>query len=71
MKKFNIEKRDEYKRTPLHHAAYKGDAKAVALLLDRGANLEARDKDNRTPLQIALGRGYPKVTALLRKRGAK
>lgn len=39
--------------TPLHLAAFEGDAKIAALLLERGANVNAPDKNGYTPFDIA------------------
>lgn len=45
--------------TPLHKAARKGDAEAVATILSRGANPNATDKEGRTPLHWAADAGVP------------
>jgi uncharacterized protein len=45
---------DRFGRTPLHFAAYLGDAPLIIALLKRGAPLEARDNHGRTPLFYAM-----------------
>ena len=46
--------RDDSGEQPLHTAAYHGDAAAVGLLLDAGAELDARDtRFEATPLAFA------------------
>ncbi len=53
--------------TPLHWAAYGGQARAVALLLDRGGDPRARDAFGFTPLHYAATK---EVVDLLLDRGA-
>ena len=55
----------------LFEAAARGDAVAVAALLDAGAELEAaRDEDERTVLHCAAASGHASVVSLLLERGA-
>ena len=56
--------------TSLHSAAASGEAEAVALLLDEGADIEFRDDDGWTPLHIAVEKNKPEVVTLLLDRGA-
>jgi ankyrin repeat protein len=71
----DLEARDDFGETPLHHAAWLGNADLVALLLARGAQVNARDKDYDTPLHnIDDGHssrrpGHEKIVELLRKNG--
>eukprot|EP01083_Nonionella_stella_P263331 894632_1 len=46
--------RDENQQTPLHHAAIKGDVKAINLLLGKNIDLEARDANGKTALHLAI-----------------
>ncbi|TKW17522.1 hypothetical protein SEVIR_5G372600v4 [Setaria viridis] len=43
---------------PLHAAAAAGDAEAVAVLVDMGADTSAADARGRTPLDVAREKGY-------------
>ena len=56
--------------TPLHYAAYKGDAAIAQLLLNAGADLNATEKDGYTPLHLAAQEGKTGVTQLLLKSRA-
>jgi hypothetical protein len=51
---FSLRARDELGEQPLHAAAYHGNAAAVRLLLDAGAEIDARDaRFDATPLAFA------------------
>ena len=68
----DIEARNRYGRTPLHHAVwFNGDPAVAAALLEAGADLHARDKYSRTPLHYAAmsNRNFD-MTNLLLKAGA-
>ena len=56
--------------TPLHYAAEQGKMKAIALLLDRGANIESKDDIGVTPLHVAAFNGNAEAIILLLDRGA-
>jgi hypothetical protein len=56
--------------TPLIHAARRGRAEAVKLLLDRGADVQAIDQDRMSALMQAIDRGYPEIAKLLIERGS-
>lgn len=55
---------------PIHYAATGPEAKAVALLLDRGAPIEARSPTGNTPLMMAARYGVEASVDLLLARGA-
>lgn len=63
---------DVNKRVPLINAAAGGDERAVALLLDHGADINRKSNSSgKTPLEIAVWNKQDKVADLLRSRGAK
>ncbi|XP_048235626.1 putative E3 ubiquitin-protein ligase XBAT34 isoform X2 [Ricinus communis] len=47
--------------TPLHHAAKRGLANTVKLLLSHGANALVMNDDCQTPLEVARAKGYSNV----------
>ena len=57
--------------TLLHQEALAGNAPAVAVLLEFGADPNARTDDGRTPLQLAQALKWEKVIGLLKQAGAK
>jgi ankyrin repeat protein len=48
-----LEKRDKYRRIPLHSSARYGAFKAASFLLDRGADLNVKDEGGNAPLHLA------------------
>jgi len=48
-----VHARDEDGGTPLHHAADRGNVRAVQMLLDEGAEIDVRDAKGQTPLSRA------------------
>lgn len=62
---------DQYRQTPLHHAAEHDREQTAARLLDGGADLEAETTWGMTPLQWAANMGSRRVGRLLIDRGAK
>lgn len=59
--------------TPLHHAAWKGHAEVVTVLLDAGAKVNAQNRNEHyggTPLHQASHGNQKEVVALLLARGA-
>ncbi len=67
-----LEARNKYGRTPLHHAVwFNGNPAVAAALLDAGADPKALDKYDRTPLHgAAMANRNPVVIALLLEAGA-
>lgn len=53
------------KKTPLHFAAYAGDADGVRHLMMREANVNAKDNKNRTPADLAKNSGYQTIAKSL------
>ncbi len=56
---------DDFDRTPLHIAAGKGNALAVGILLDVGADPNQIDVTGWSALQWAVARGHTEVTQML------
>lgn len=56
--------------TPLHQAAARGDARAIAHLLGQGAAIDARDAQGRTPLLLATHGNHVQAARLLIGAGA-
>ncbi|XP_023907521.1 putative E3 ubiquitin-protein ligase XBAT35 isoform X1 [Quercus suber] len=53
--------------TPLHHAAKRGLAQSVKLLLSHGANALVRDHDSQTPLDVARINGHTSIVREIEK----
>lgn len=59
------------RRTPLHKAAWRGNAGAVATLLRRGVDVDAVEpRTAATPLHLAAARGAAPVVEVLARAGA-
>lgn len=56
--------------TPLHQAAARGDARAIAQLLGQGAAIDARDAQGRTPLLLATHGNHVQAARVLIGAGA-
>ena len=65
----DIDARDTYQRTPLHHRS-KSWIGGVDLLLDLGADIEAQDYQGDTPLHAAAKSHKAEAIAALIRRGA-
>jgi serine/threonine-protein phosphatase 6 regulatory ankyrin repeat subunit A len=53
----DINYQDEEKRSPLHAAAFKGDANTTDLLIQKGARINIKDSKWLTPLHRACKSG--------------
>jgi ankyrin repeat protein len=51
--------------TPLHCAAYMGNAEITELLLKKGADRTVKNSQGLTPLETAQKNNHPKVAGLL------
>ena len=51
--------------TPLLHAVHKAQPRAIAALLDAGANPNGADPHGHTPLMMAAGYGYTDIVKIL------
>lgn len=60
-----------YGRTALHMAAEAGNADAMAVLLEAGADVEANTDDGLTALHVACQRGHADAARLLLDRGVE
>ena len=57
-------------KTPLHHAAARGDADLCRVLLDAGADVDKANEEGDTPLLLALRAGSVEVARMLMDAGA-
>ncbi|MFH1571111.1 MAG: ankyrin repeat domain-containing protein [Gemmatimonadota bacterium] len=53
--------------TPLACAVEQGNAEAVRVLLDRGANTDARAPDGRSLVELATDQGSEEIAGMLRR----
>jgi GA-binding protein transcription factor beta len=65
-----LEKLDAADRTPLMHAAAKGNVRTAKALLDLGANVNTRNSTGDTALRMAASDGTLEVAKLLLEAGA-
>jgi hypothetical protein len=65
----DVDARDQYQRTALHHRSSSGKG-GVDLLLDLGAEIEAQDYQGDTPLHAAIKSHKADALAALIRRGA-
>jgi len=54
----DVNLRDKYGQTALHHAATVGHVAAARILLERGADVNFKDSSGKTPLLAATERGW-------------
>jgi ankyrin repeat protein len=62
----DVNARQQNEATPLHSAAFNGDADIAAQLLRAGADPAAANDAGKTPADVAAERGHEEVAALLR-----
>lgn len=60
----NVNAVDDDQQTPLHTAAYYGNAYAVKCLLEKDADMELKDEDEALPIHLASSRGYFKYVIM-------
>jgi ankyrin repeat protein len=70
-KTYSINCHDPRGWTPLHYAAFNGQAKIIPMLLAHGATVDAADNDGATPLHAAAAAGYADAIEALLQGGAK
>lgn len=56
--------------TPMHEAAFQGDAETVQCMIDDGQNIEVRNNEGKTPLHSAAYFGQKKTVETLIKAGS-
>jgi ankyrin repeat protein len=61
----DVDSKDDYYKTPLSWAAWKGHEAVVKLLLACKVDVDSKDDDNRTPLSWAAWEGHEAVVKLL------
>jgi hypothetical protein len=66
----DVNAKDKFGGTPLHHAANAGHKNVAELLIANGADLNAKRQEGWTPLHIAAAWGNIDVAELLIERGA-
>jgi ankyrin repeat protein len=66
----NIDKADQYDRTPLMRAVEQGDAKAVSFILENGADPDLESNIGKTALMMAARDGNLEMAKLLVEKGA-
>ena len=64
----DVNAKEKWGETPLHHAAYKGHPKALKVLMDAKADASVRNNDGKTPLDWATEWGHKECIALLQVR---
>jgi len=67
----DINEKNEYHETALHHAIIGGHYDIVKLLIDHGADIHIKDDDNLTTLMYASREDKKDIVHLLLDRGAK
>ena len=65
----DVNARDSFRWTPLHHACHCGQVDLVSLLLDKGAELDAQTFSQGTPLMRAIESSREEVVSLLISKG--
>lgn len=65
----DINARDNFKWTPLHHACHSGQVDLVQFLLENGAEMDAQTINGGTPLMRAIESSREAVVELLISKG--
>jgi ankyrin repeat protein len=63
----DINAKDYYGNTALHHAVNKGDFDLVETLVEKGADFNVQNEEGDTPLQIAIHEECYEIAELLKK----
>jgi ankyrin repeat protein len=66
----NVNKTDDYGRTPLYYAVSHGYTDIVRLLLEKGANINKAEYEGETPLYLACYEANVDIVRLLLEKGA-
>ena len=67
----DVNAKDVYGWTPLHHATDWGRKEIAELLIAAGADMNVKNKDGATALDKAIGQNNTETADLLRKHGGK
>lgn len=67
----NINARDNFKWTPLHHACHSGQLNVVEFLIENGAEIDAATMNGGTPLTRAIESSREHVVEYLIGKGVK
>lgn len=70
LKGISVEEQDDYGRTALHWACYKGNRRTVQWLLSRSASIVHRDHEGMTAIHWAALKGYEQISEMLLEVGA-
>ena len=66
----DVNKADNYGRTPLYWAPRNGHESVVSVLIAAGADVNKADNNGRTPLHLASQNGHESVISVLSEAGA-
>jgi pectate lyase len=66
----DVNAKDSYGITPLHHASAGDNRDIIELLLENGVDVNAKSKNGRTALHLAVGFGRKDIVGLLVEKGA-
>ena len=66
----DVNKRDRFGRTPVHHAARDNSTEAIAMLIEHGASINITDDEGDTPVHWAVRWNKTEAIAMLIKHGA-
>lgn len=69
-KKDSIDQTDKSQQTLLYHAAKAGNAAAVNLLIEHGADMDRADELDWRPIEVAAERGHEETVRILLEAGA-